>query len=123
MNKVKFLLCSLALVALAACTADPTTEGSGVNGEADIAAKKFVNSSVSAIDGRLIIMVDEATAETLASAGDNALKSVAALDAVDSGASTAETVSAAAATDESVASVFECAHDRKSFGNFIFLSH
>ena len=82
MNKVKFLLCSLALVALAACTADPTTEGSGVNGEADIAAKKFVNSSVSAIDGRLIIMVDEATAETLASAGDNALKSVAALDAV-----------------------------------------
>ena len=82
MNRVKFLLYAMAFVALAACTADPTTEGNGLSGEVDAVAKKFVNSSASAIEGRLIIFVDEATAETLTSVGEDAVSSVAALDKV-----------------------------------------
>ncbi len=63
-----------------ACATDPVDEPKGAAEEAVI-AKKFVNTSANAIEGELIICVDEATAEQLESAEVTTRSGVTSLDA------------------------------------------
>ena len=63
-----------------ACATDPVDEPKGTAEEAVI-AKKFVNTSANAIEGELIICVDEATAEQLESAEVTTRSGVTSLDA------------------------------------------
>ncbi len=63
-----------------ACATDPVDEPKGAAEEAVI-AKKFVNTSANAINGELIICVDEATAEQLESAEVTTRSGVTSLDA------------------------------------------
>lgn len=80
MNKTKIFLLALAGVMAVACATDSVDEPKGVAEEAAI-AKKFVNTSTDAIDGELIICVDEATAEQLESAEVTTRSGVTSLDA------------------------------------------
>lgn len=80
MNRTKLLLLALAGVFAVACATDPVDSESVA--AQSIAAKKFVNTSASAVEGELIIYVDEATAETLISAECATRSGVTALDAV-----------------------------------------
>ena len=63
-----------------ACATDPVDEPKGAAEEA-VVAKKFVNTSANAINGELIICVDEATAEQLESAEVTTRSGVTSLDA------------------------------------------
>lgn len=67
MNRTKLFFIALAGMMAVACATDPVDEPKGTAEEAVI-AKKFVNTSANAIEGELIICVDEATAEQLESA-------------------------------------------------------
>ena len=61
MNKGRILLFALVALCLSSCVKDLTSEPQGEN--VQVAAKKIVNTSASAIDGELIIKVDAATAK------------------------------------------------------------
>ena len=80
MNKTKIFLLALAGVMAVACATDPVDEPKGVAEEA-ATAKKFVNTSANAVEGELIIYVDEATAEQLESAEVATRSGVSSLDA------------------------------------------
>lgn len=67
MNRTKIFLLALAGMMAVACATDPVDEPKGAADEA-VAAKKFVNTSADALEGELIICVDEATAEQLENA-------------------------------------------------------
>ena len=67
MNRTKLFFIALAGMMAVACATDPVDEPKGTAEEAVI-AKKFVNTSANAVEGELIICVDEATAEQLESA-------------------------------------------------------
>ena len=79
MNKGKILMCALAALLATSCVKDTTAEGS--DAQAQLTANKFVNTSVDAVAGKLILYVDEATAEQWA-AGDVTRSGNTQLDAV-----------------------------------------
>ena len=62
MNKVKFSLFALVAIFAASCVQDPIMEGSEKEQEI-VASKKIINSPEFAAEGKLIIYVDEQTAE------------------------------------------------------------
>ena len=64
MNKTKLFLLALMAIVVAACATD-TVDGGAVSAETAV-AKKLLNTSVGAMQGELIIYVDEATADHLA---------------------------------------------------------
>ncbi len=80
MNRTKLFFIALAGMMAVACATDPVDEPKGAAEEAVI-AKKFVNTSANAIEGELIICVDEATAEQLESAEVTTRSGVTSLDA------------------------------------------
>lgn len=80
MNRTKLFFIALAGMMAVACATDPVDEPKGTAEEAVI-AKKFVNTSANAIEGELIICVDEATAEQLESAEVTTRSGVTSLDA------------------------------------------
>ena len=80
MNRTKLFFIALAGLMAVACATDPVDEPKGAAEEAVI-AKKFVNTSANAINGELIICVDEATAEQLESAEVTTRSGVTSLDA------------------------------------------
>ena len=67
MNKVKITLFALAAIFAVSCVQDPTMENSADETQA-VAAKKIINSSEDAATDRLILYVDEATAEAWSTA-------------------------------------------------------
>ena len=81
MNKLKLLLSLMVAAVMVSCTADPITEG-GVTKVDDAVAKKLINTSLSAADGRLILFVDDATAELFAEAESATSTGVEAFDSV-----------------------------------------
>ncbi|MBR2428741.1 MAG: S8 family serine peptidase [Alistipes sp.] len=80
MNRTKLFILALMGVCLASCTTDNVDEPQSASPEA-IAAKKFVNTSADAIEGELIIYVDEATALQLEGAEVATRSGVSSLDA------------------------------------------
>ncbi len=81
MNKLKLLLSLMVAAVMVSCTADPITEG-GVTKVDDAVAKKLINTSLSAANGRLILFVDDATAELFAEAESATSTGVEAFDSV-----------------------------------------
>lgn len=79
MNRTKLFILALMGVCLASCATDNVDEPQSASPEA-IAAKKFVNTSADAIEGELIIYVDEATALQLESAEVATRSGVSSLD-------------------------------------------
>lgn len=79
MNRTKIFLLALAGMMAVACATDPVDEPKGAADEA-VAAKKFVNTSADALEGELIICVDEATAEQLENAEVTTRSGVTSLD-------------------------------------------
>ena len=80
MNRTKLFILALMGVCLASCATDNVDEPQSASPEA-IAAKKFVNTSADAIEGELIIYVDEATAMQLEGAEVATRSGVSSLDA------------------------------------------
>lgn len=80
MNRTKLFFIALAGMMAVACATDPVDEPKGAAEEA-VVAKKFVNTSANAINGELIICVDEDTAEQLESAEVTTRSGVTSLDA------------------------------------------
>lgn len=81
MNKLKLLLSLMVAAVMMSCTADPTTEGGATKAD-DAVAKKLINTSLSAAEGRLILFVDDATAELFAAAESATSTGVEAFDSV-----------------------------------------
>ena len=63
MNKVKISLFALAAIFAVSCVQDPVMEESAANAAQTNVAKKFINSPENATAGKLILFVDEETAE------------------------------------------------------------
>ena len=80
MNKVKFSLFALVAIMAASCVTDPVMDGEGVAVEKSATAK-FVNTPDNALQGSLIVYVDDETAEAWAQnttrSGNDALDAVA----------------------------------------------
>jgi subtilisin family serine protease len=82
MNKVKFTLFALAAIFAVSCVQDPTMEGSVATDAKATAAKKIINTSDNANAGKLILFVDEATAEMWSNAKEATRSGNEACDAV-----------------------------------------
>ena len=82
MNKVKFTLFALAAIFAVSCVQDPTMEGSVATDAKLSAAKKIINTSDNANAGKLILFVDEATAEMWSNAKEATRSGNEACDAV-----------------------------------------
>ena len=82
MNKTKVFLLALAGLFAVSCATDNVDKGESAD-VAAVAAKKFVNTSNEAVQGELIIYVDNDTADRLAMA-ECATRSGSAVDAVAS---------------------------------------
>ena len=80
MNKTKVFLLALAGLFAASCVTNPVDETAAVDANAMV-AKKFVNTSNDAVQGELIIYVDDAVANQLAGA-ECATRSGSSIDAV-----------------------------------------
>ena len=80
MNKTKVFLLALAGLFAASCVTNPVDETAAVDANAMV-AKKFINTSNDAVQGELIIYVDDAVANQLAGA-ECATRSGSSIDAV-----------------------------------------
>ena len=78
MNKTKVLLIALASMAATACISDDVNH---IQGSADVAKMKILNSAESANKGEIILYVDEATALSLEASEDATRSGATALDA------------------------------------------
>lgn len=83
MNKTKVFLLALAGLFAASCATNPVDESAAVE-QSTIVAKKFVNTSSNAVEGELIIYVDEATAAQLEGAECATRSGVTAIDVLAS---------------------------------------
>ena len=81
MNKVKFSLFALAVIFAASCVKDPVMEES-VNQTQTNVAKKIINSSEGAVDGKLILYVNEETADAFMNAETATRSGIESFDAV-----------------------------------------
>ena len=80
MNKVKFTLFALAAIFAVSCVQDPVMEESVATDAKTNIAKKIINSSNHAASGKLMLFVDEETADawaTVTRSGGDALTAVA----------------------------------------------
>lgn len=93
MNKVKFSLFALAVIFAASCVKDPVMEES-VNQTQTNVAKKIINSSEGAVAGKLVLYVNEETADAFMNAETATRSGIESFDAVamELGAETIEPV-------------------------------
>lgn len=81
MNKTKLFLLALMAIGFVACATDSVDEGKALSSETAV-AKKLLNTSMGAMQGEMIIYVDEATADHLAGAVEATRSGLTELDAV-----------------------------------------
>ena len=81
MNKVKTTLFALAAIFAVSCVQDPVMDESATETPVNV-AKKIINTSDDAVEGKLILFVDEATADTWANAEVATRSGIAACDAL-----------------------------------------